>query len=406
MLKSALKRAAVALVLLCVCASLRADCMLKSGDRMVFLGDSITEQRMYTRYAMDYFALRCPGAKIEFRNAGWGGDTAVGGFKRLTRDVLDLKPTVVSICYGMNDAGVTSYKQEIYDRYIGAMKDAITELRKHHIRVVLLTPGCVDESRSTKLVGYNDTLGRFAQQLADFAAKEDIPIFNIQKAMLDVQTRAKASDPGFVMINDGVHPGQLGHVVMAYGLLSALGCIDKASALTIDAAAAKATCDRCKVTGLEVTGDSIAFTRTDDALPAYFEDDTWSLLKYFPEIDEFDNYSLKVTGLKGGKWDLAVQGQSVGAYTSEELANGVNLANAPGPWKQLGEEVNKLATKQQEIYYTRWRQISLGQIPDEAAAEKQALLDKMDSVIASAESQRISKAAGPRGWQWTLKLAP
>jgi len=406
MLKSTMKRAAAALVLLLVCATLRADCLLTPGDRMVFLGDSITEQRMYTRYVMDYFALRYPTAKIEFRNAGWGGDTAPGGLKRLTRDVLDLKPTVVSICYGMNDAGVTSYKQEIYDRYIAAMKDIITELRQRNIRVVLLTPGCVDESRKATLVGYNATLGRFAEQLADFAANGNIPIFNIHTAMLDVQTRAKASDPGFVMINDGVHPGALGHVVMAYGLLKALGCIDKASALTIDAVESKTTCERCKAADLKVTGDSITFTRTDEALPVYFEDDTWSVMKYFPAIDEFDNYSLKVTGLKPGKWDLTVQGKSVGAYASDELANGVNLASAPGPWRQLGEEVNKLATEQQDIYYTRWRQISLGQIPDEAAPEKQALLDKMDSVIASTESERISKAAGPHSWQWSLKLAP
>ena len=88
--------------------------MLKPGDRMVSLGDSITEQRIYTRYVMDYFALRYPGQKIEFRNAGWVSDTAVGGLKRLQRDVLDLKPTVVSICYGVNDAGVTSYKPETW----------------------------------------------------------------------------------------------------------------------------------------------------------------------------------------------------------------------------------------------------------------------------------------------------
>lgn len=404
MFRSAMKRAGVALVLLVLGAGLRADCLLKTGDRMVFLGDSITEQRMYTRYVMNYFALRYPGAKIEFRNAGWGGDTAVGGLKRLTRDVLDLKPTLVSICYGMNDAGVTSYKQEIYDRYIAAMKDIITELRKRNIRVVLLTPGCVDESRKASLVGYNATLGRFAEQLADFAAKENIPIFNIHTAMLDVQTRAKASDPGFVMINDGVHPGQLGHVVMAYGLLKALGCVDKASALTIDASAGKATCDRCKVTDLKVTSDAISFTRTDEALPVYFEDSVRNI-NYFPGADEINNYNLKVTGLKPGKWDITVHAKDIGVFSSDELANGVNLAGAPGPWKQIGDEANKLAIEQEDIYYTRWRQISLVGIPGIATPEKEALLKKLDAYIAATETDRMSKAVGPRAWRWTLKLA-
>lgn len=404
MLKS-ISRAALALMLILICSGLRADCLLKPGDRMVFFGDSITEQRMYTRFVMDYFALRYPGVNIQFRNAGWVSDTAVGGLKRLQRDVLDLKPTVVSICYGMNDAGVTAYDQKIYDRYITAMKELVDTLRKNKIRVVLLTPGSVDESKASRLAGYNATLGQFASQLVEFAAKESIPIFNIQKAMTDLQTQAKAADPTFYMTNDGVHPNPVGHVVMAYGLLKALGCIEKASSLTIDATTDKATCDLCKVTDLKATDNSITFTRTDESLPMSFDETIWSAMKYFPSINEFDNYSLKITGLKPGKWNLNVQGSDAGTYSSEDLANGVNLASAPGPWKQLSDDIDKLSKQQESIYYNRWRQISLSDVPSAASAEKDALLKKMDAITTSTESERISKAALLHTWQWTLKLA-
>jgi len=405
MAKLTIKRAAVVLALICIAAAGRADCLLKPGDRMVFLGDSITEQRIYTRYVMDYFTLHYPGARIEFRNAGWVSDTAPGGLKRLERDVLALKPTVVSICYGMNDAGVTSYKQSIYDRYIGAIKELVDTLRAKNIKVVLLSPGCVDESRASRLAGYNATLGRFASQLVDFAAKQGIPAYDIHAPMLDVLNKAKAADPNFIMTNDGVHPQSSGHVVMAYGLLRALGCGGIVSTATIDAAASKSTCDRCRISELKATDNEVTFTRTDDSLPTYLDNGAWDVVKYFPFVQDLDSYTLKVTGLKPGRWNVLVEKGSVGVFTADELANGVELADAPGPWKAVADEVNKATSDQEDLYYTRWRQIQLGKIPEACDAEKQALLEKMDSVVAAAESDRISKAAAPRAWKWRIEPA-
>src|SRR5438046_7998147 len=53
-----------------------ADFLIRDGDRVVFLGDSITEQRLYTTYIEAYALSRHPQWKLSFRNVGWGGDTA------------------------------------------------------------------------------------------------------------------------------------------------------------------------------------------------------------------------------------------------------------------------------------------------------------------------------------------
>jgi len=45
-------------------------------DPIVFLGDSITEQHMYTTYLEAYVLTRFPDWHARFRNVGWGGDTA------------------------------------------------------------------------------------------------------------------------------------------------------------------------------------------------------------------------------------------------------------------------------------------------------------------------------------------
>src|ERR1043166_92515 len=103
-----------------VTSGLAGDFLIKDGDRVVFLGDSITEQRLYTTYIEAYALTRHPDWRLSFRNVGWGGDTswlrqrfhpdekklfaadaaaqqsmvedAVG--RGLARDVLPLKPTL------------------------------------------------------------------------------------------------------------------------------------------------------------------------------------------------------------------------------------------------------------------------------------------------------------------------
>src|SRR5579859_5515855 len=52
------------------------DFFIHDGDRVVFLGDSITEQRLYTTYIEAYALTRHPKWNLWFRNTGWGGDTS------------------------------------------------------------------------------------------------------------------------------------------------------------------------------------------------------------------------------------------------------------------------------------------------------------------------------------------
>src|SRR4051812_37631815 len=89
------------------CPSLQAADLggfqVHKGDRIVFYGDSITEQELYTKDVEAYLTQRYPDWHLTFFNAGWSGDNAGGGKERLNRDVLALKPTLVTVCFGMND---------------------------------------------------------------------------------------------------------------------------------------------------------------------------------------------------------------------------------------------------------------------------------------------------------------
>src|SRR5262245_43200999 len=82
-----------------------SDFFFKPKDRILFLGDSITEQYDYTNFLEYYLLTRFPQWDLKIYNAGIGGDTAGGGNGRALRDVLSENPTAVTINFGMNDGG-------------------------------------------------------------------------------------------------------------------------------------------------------------------------------------------------------------------------------------------------------------------------------------------------------------
>src|SRR5580693_8359167 len=98
---------AIAFVFVAV-ATAQSPFYLKEGDHVVFYGDSITDQRLYTTFTESYVVTRFPTLNVAFTHSGWGGDRVTGGGGgpidlRLSRDVFPYHPTVVTIMLGMND---------------------------------------------------------------------------------------------------------------------------------------------------------------------------------------------------------------------------------------------------------------------------------------------------------------
>lgn len=77
----------------------------KANDTIVFLGDSITHQCLYTQYIEDFFYTRYPDLKLHFYNAGVKGDKAGDAIARFAQDVAPAKPNYISVLLGMNDGG-------------------------------------------------------------------------------------------------------------------------------------------------------------------------------------------------------------------------------------------------------------------------------------------------------------
>src|SRR5580765_6616583 len=174
-----------------------AGFLIHAGDRVVFLGDSITEQRLYTTYVEAYALTRRPNWKLTFRNVGWGGDTSwlrqrahpdekqlfaadesaqqkmvedsVG--RGLARDVLPLKPTLVTVKFGMNDHSYQPFREDIFHAYIRSQTEIAKVLGANGARVTFLTPQPIEDKRpDPDKDPRNESLRRFSAGLKEVAA--------------------------------------------------------------------------------------------------------------------------------------------------------------------------------------------------------------------------------------------
>src|ERR1700733_4228867 len=125
---------------------------LKDGDRVVFYGDSITDQRLYTTFAETYVLTRFPKMKVVFIHSGWGGDRVSGGGGgpidlRLQRDVLAYHPTVMTIMLGMNDGRYVNHKPEDDEVYYAGFRHLVDTVRQAepNVRITAIEPSPFDD---------------------------------------------------------------------------------------------------------------------------------------------------------------------------------------------------------------------------------------------------------------------
>ena len=131
----------------CRSPPLAAEPLLRPGDRVAIVGDSITEQKLYSKY-MECYLLACSGVPdVKVLQFGWSGETAGGFANRVENDLAAFQPTVVTLCYGMNDGGYQPWRTEIGTTYEANMRNVPEEARcDSKVRTIVVgSPGAVDQ---------------------------------------------------------------------------------------------------------------------------------------------------------------------------------------------------------------------------------------------------------------------
>lgn len=312
---------------------------LPPNARVAIIGDSITEQKLYSKY-MEAYLLACTGRKdIHVMQFGWSGETASGFAARCLNDLAAFAPNVATTCYGMNDGGYQPWKDSIGQGYEANMRRVIQQLTAAGVKhIVVGSPGAVDSKFFGKrpvfgdkdsAAGYNDTLAHLRDIAQKLATENKQTFANVHNAMFDAMPKAKAAlgDDYPVCGGDGFHPGPNGQLLMAYAFLKALGVDGDIGTITVDAKGMTTATDSHKVLSSGAGKAELESTRW----PFCFDADpknansTRSITPFAPFNQDLNRLTLKVKNLGAAKAKVT-WGAVSKDFTREQLEAGVNLA--------------------------------------------------------------------------------
>jgi lysophospholipase L1-like esterase len=339
----------------------------QDGDRVCFIGDSITHQARYHTQIVLFYVTRFPHMRLETWNCGFAGDTAAGGVKRYAWDIAPHKPTVATIMLGMNDVNrglyadgkagpeVEAKRREAIAGRIANIERLAERLAHDGTRIIFITPSLFDQTgnqTTERLTGVNDALKACAEADHKLAARCGAGLVDFNGPMEAINLAGQAKDPDFTIVGaDRVHPGPVGHLVMAYLFLKEQGLSPTVAEMHVDAAQAKIVKqDNCRISALTAGGDAVSFTCLANALPFPVDAENEKALELVPFSDDLNRETLKVSGLADGKYELSIDGRAILTTTAAALNKGINLATVPEtPQYKQAREVQTLLTERAVI---------------------------------------------------------
>jgi len=364
---------------LCLCVTFSSPAQtvrpFKQGDRVVFVGNSITDGGRYHAYIWLYYMTHYPTRRITCFNAGIGGDVIGQMADRFDYDVLSKKPTVLTLTWGMNDSGYFEWyrkdAQGFMDKRLVNTYETYAKLENRlksmpKIRTILIGGSPYDET--TKFSSKNYYPGK-SVQLAKMVAHQEESAKNNHWGFVDfyhpmdsINKQGQLRDTAFSLTpNDRIHPDNNGHLVMAYLFLKAQGLANNVVAdISVNAADKKVEkAINSTVSRVTATNNGISFNYLAKSLP--YPLDTlprgWGsrfsqsdALKVVPFMKRFNQELLIVKNLKGGKYDLVIDGERMNSFTAVELSSGINMAQISNtPQYQQAIQIRELNEERWDI---------------------------------------------------------
>lgn len=382
--------------------------MLKKGDRLAIVGDSITEQKMYSRIIETYLTVCVPELNVTARQFGWSGETAEGFRRRMTNDCLRFQPTIATTCYGMNDYRYRPYDEANALWYRSNYTAVARAFKANGARVVLGSPGCVGKvaswvkSAAGTLEDHNQHLCALRNIDVEIAGRERVRFADVFCPMMaaGVEARQKYGTNYCVSGHDGVHPGWAGHLIMAYTYLKAMGLDGDIGTFTVNLKKQSAkvsvghTLDRAAPGEFTITSRRYPFCATGDLDK---DDSIRSGMTLVPFNHDLNRLILVTKGGSAANYRVT-WGKESKVYSAAQLAKGINLAAdfAENPFSEAFKKVDE-AVAAKQAYETK--QIKSVFHSKEARAD-------MAAVVASTEAERAPLAAAMRPVTHTLRIEP
>jgi lysophospholipase L1-like esterase len=224
----------IAMLLASLLCAGAGDIPVKDGEKIAFLGDSITQGGMGpTGYvSLVIQGLKANGVNATAIGAGISGHKSNDMLARLQRDVIDKKPDWMTLSCGVNDVWHGA-KGVPLDQYKQNITQIVERTQAAGIKVMILTATMItenpEEPNNQKLAAYNDFLRELAKE-------KKCLLGELNGAMQhDLAAREKAGQKrGKLLTSDGVHMNPSGNVMMATGVLRGFGLDDAQIAKATD----------------------------------------------------------------------------------------------------------------------------------------------------------------------------
>jgi isoamyl acetate esterase len=203
---------------------------LKNGDRIVFLGDSITaggvSPKGYVTLVKNQLKEKHDDLGIEVIGAGISGNKVPDLQRRLDKDVLAKKPTIVVIYIGINDVWhgeKDPTKGTPKDKFEAGLKEIIGKCTDAGARVILCTPSVIGE-KGDGSNGLDEKLDEYAGVSRTVAKDTKVKLCDLRKAFLDYEKENnKDNKEKGVLTSDRVHLNDAGNKLVAETILKSLG---------------------------------------------------------------------------------------------------------------------------------------------------------------------------------------
>ena len=205
-----------------------ATVKLKKGDSIIFFGDSLTQlagqeapkehvTKGYVRIVSEKLAETHKDLSIKVDWVATGGHTVPDLLKRVDKDVIAKKPTIVFIQIGCNDA--RRIPQETFE---SGLRELIDKLQAAGIQVIQCSLTSVGEKHDGTNPG-DDKLEAFAQAAREIAAEKKVPLNDLRKAFVAYwKEHNPENKPHGLLTYDGNHFNQTGHDFVAEQMLKKL----------------------------------------------------------------------------------------------------------------------------------------------------------------------------------------
>jgi len=324
---------------------------LKDGDSIVFLGDSITHQCLYTQYVEDYFYTRFPKMRLKFHNSGVGGARAWDALQRFDEDVAAYKPKYVTVLLGMNDGTYQPFNQDVFAKYHADMTTVVDRIKKTGATPILMTPTMYDARAAVlfprkgrvnppeRLEFYNSVLTYYGTWLRHVAVENGYGFVDMWGPLNNLTLEARKTDPEFTMIRDAVHPDAPGQVVMAVAMIADMGLPRALSNIRVTVQPDGKTLARTsggEISKLVSSEDEVEFTWLASSLPWVIPEEAALGAKLTKLGHKHSREAIEFHGLKAGRYELSIDGEVVGTWTAEALSRHVELQeNAQTPQQSL-----------------------------------------------------------------------